>query len=102
MGISKNDIIAKSSQIDQIINGFIKNLTDFKSDVNNKLTELNTIANAVQWSGQEADNFKKVILNSKINISNTLNKSDEIIKKLQEKSNQWASIMKKLAETHKQ
>ena len=101
MGISKNDIIAKSSQIDAIINNFIANLQDFNKNVNTKLNELSAIANSVQWSGTEADNFKKVILNSKINISNTINQSDEIIKKLQEKSAQWANIMKKLAETHK-
>lgn len=100
MGISKNDIIAKNSQIDAIINNFIKNLNDFKANVNTKLSDLGNIANSVQWNGEEAESFKKVIISSKINMSNTLNQCNEIIKKLEEKSNQWAAIRRKIAASH--
>ena len=86
---------AKSSNLNAIITEFSTALKEFKADSNKKFQEIQNIANAVKWDGNEATKFKQTIQTSANSVAQTLKKTDELTKKLDEKALQWAQIMNK-------
>ncbi len=94
--MKKSELMAKSSNIHDIIMEFNGSLRRFDDEVGKKLSEIADIAEAVQWSGNEAEEFKKKVRESTEALRTSLSKTKDIEDKLDKKAAEWAAILEKL------
>ena len=89
-------ILAKSENINEIINDFIKDLRTFQTSVDVTLGEINNTVGSIEWTGTEAENFKNVVKESTENIKEAVGESNSVIVSLEKKAEEWVNIINQI------
>ena len=89
-------IYAKTSAIEVYLKNFAKDLENYKKDISTKLNAIQTLANSVDWQGEEAKQFKDAVAHCANVVKNSSTKVDPIIKELGVKALQFQQLLQKV------